>query len=230
MDAVYMVKPEDRNEELRYSLRSLANMPFITRVVMVGYLPNWVKDVHFIPRDQRFQTKYVNTTRNMIAACEDPEVSDEFMLMNDDFFVMHEQPEPFIFHRGPLAPIRDYYLNLANSDYAKGIQATEKYMRLLGLVNLKSYELHVPLLVNKKNFLELIRMQQEKAPMQVVHKRTLYGNYYNIGGRPMQDCKIVGDAKPGDTPFLSTDENSFERYKVGEYIRNRFKTKSRFEI
>lgn len=230
MDAVYMVKPSDDNEELRYSLRSLVNMPFVKRVVMVGYLPKWVKNVHFIPRDQRFQTKYVNTTRNLIAACEDPEVSSEFMLMNDDFFIMKPIEEPFMFHRGPLHKIRDYYLNLANSDYAKGIQATEKYLSILGVNDLKSYELHVPLLVNKANFLELILKQQKEAPMQVVHKRTLYGNYYSIGGTPMQDCKIVGDAKPGDTTFLSTDENSFERFKVGEYIRNRFTNKSSFEI
>lgn len=230
MDAVYMVKAGDDNEELRYSLRTLVNLPFIRNVVFVGHKPAWVKNVRLIPRDQRLFSKYFNTTNNLLKACKDDKLSDDFLLMNDDFFIMKIQYQPPNFHRGPLDPVMQYYLNLPENYYGLGILETKKYMEKLGIINPMSYELHVPMVLNKKKFSELILKQRKENPIEVVHKRTLYGNYYNIGGTHMEDCKIVGDYKVPDTPFLSTDEQSFERYKVGEYIRNRFQLKSPFEI
>ena len=47
MDAVYYVRPGDRNDELRYSLRSLANLPH-DRVWIVGHTPPWVTGIESI--------------------------------------------------------------------------------------------------------------------------------------------------------------------------------------
>jgi hypothetical protein len=52
----------------------------------------------------------------------------------------------------------------------------------------------------------------------------LYGNYWNIGGKNIDDVKIVDvDAEPDtDAVFLSTSDKSFEHGKVGKYIRSVF--------
>ncbi|MFF3129757.1 hypothetical protein ACFVRD_48125 [Streptomyces sp. NPDC057908] len=48
-DIVYVVRPWNQNEQLRYSLRTLANLPH-RRVWIAGYCPTWVgPDVGRIP-------------------------------------------------------------------------------------------------------------------------------------------------------------------------------------
>ena len=54
MDIVYVVRPGDENEALRYSLRSLANIPHRT-VWIAGYRPKWCYGIVYVPRDQADQ-------------------------------------------------------------------------------------------------------------------------------------------------------------------------------
>src|SRR5690606_30767194 len=88
MDVVYPLPPKRAAyEELRYSLRSLANLPH-DRVFIAGGLPNWVDNVEHIETVQEWPSKYVNLCVNIASACCDDRVSDPFILFNDDFFVM----------------------------------------------------------------------------------------------------------------------------------------------
>jgi len=232
MDIVYMVRDGETNEELRYSLRSLVNLPH-DNVIFAGHKPSWVQNVTHIRRQQVYHSKYINTTRNLMKVCNDPYVSDDFILMNDDFFIMKPVPVLPNFHRGPLLTVERYYRNLGATDYALGIEQTKNYMISLGLDPFKmlSYELHVPMNMNKKNFIDMITQQQATMNIPVIHKRTLYGNLYHEGGIRMEDVKIFTDSYPDtNATFLSSDDTSFERYKVGEYIRKQFKDKSPYEI
>lgn len=232
VDIVYMVRDGETNEELRYSLRSLKNIPH-GNVIFAGHMPSWVRNVTHIRRQQVYHSKYINTTRNLMKVCRDPRVSDDFILMNDDFFIM--KPIEFLpnYHRGPLLAVERYYRNLGATSYALGIEQTKNYMISLGLEPTKmlSYELHVPMNFNKKNFMEMITQQQATMNIPVVHKRTLYGNLFHKGGIRMNDVKIFTDTRPDpDATFLSSDDTSFERYHVGEYIRKQFQDKSPYEL
>ena len=74
------------NEELRYALRSLKNLPH-RDVWIIGGIPDWVRDVRFYEYP-RSTTKYETTAQHMVTACRHPEISDPFVLMNDDFYIM----------------------------------------------------------------------------------------------------------------------------------------------
>ena len=88
------------------------------------------------------------------------------------------------------------------------------------------YEQHIPMLLNKHKLLEVFGVFTGFCGT-----RTLYGNYFNIGGKKINDCKAFtcGEDFVKNSKFLSTTDKSFRLGKVGEYIRSQFPTPSRFE-
>jgi hypothetical protein len=226
-DVVYVVGPWDRNEELRYSLRSLAAHLPHGRVWVAGHRPPWLADtVEHIEVTQK-DSRFVSSTANLRAACEHPEVSEEFVYFNDDFFVMEPVDQVPVLHRGPLA---DVIGATRSSLYRRGAQATALLMERLGLAKggpLLSYELHVPLPVSKTLMLEAMTAG---AKLPVLHKRTLYGNLHHIGGEQIADVKVKGADNRGPSgPWLSTTDASFEQGAVGERIRAAFPEPCRYE-
>lgn len=99
MDIVYVVREGDNNEALRYSLRSLKNIKH-DNVYIVGHKPKWVKNVIHIERMQRTFNKFQNITRNMYYASKNNEISEDFMYMDDDNYIMREIDEVYPQHRG----------------------------------------------------------------------------------------------------------------------------------
>src|SRR4051812_33004749 len=91
---VYVNKVDEVNEELRYSLRSIAkNLPH-AEVWVTGYPPPWVRNVRSIDVERpKGWTKYTSSTDNLRAAVEHPELPDDCLLMNDDFFVLRPVTE-----------------------------------------------------------------------------------------------------------------------------------------
>jgi len=91
MDVVYILGKGSQydDEELRYSLRSLCiNMLDLHRVIVVGEKPSWLKDVHHIPCEDRHEKRWKNALEKTRMAATAPGITDEFLLMNDDFFAL----------------------------------------------------------------------------------------------------------------------------------------------
>jgi hypothetical protein len=84
MDFVYICKPGD-NEELRYSIRSVLYSFPDANIWLVGGKPSWYSG-NYIYVDQKHH-KYANAINNLHAICDSNEISEEFVLMNDDFFI-----------------------------------------------------------------------------------------------------------------------------------------------
>ena len=196
VDVVYVVREGDANEELRYSLRSLRNLDH-DRVFIAGYTPDWVRGAVSIDVDQP-GTKWANSTRNLKAACSDPRVGDEFVLMNDDFFVLEPVGRVPLYDRGPLDDVMNEYSTRVRNNrhrrrYYDGIISTSQLLQRRGYKQrlLKSYELHVPMPVQKDLMLYVIE-QGEKLP--VLHKRTLYGNLSGLPSETTTDVKVSVDA------------------------------------
>ncbi|MDX3555288.1 hypothetical protein PV729_26575 [Streptomyces europaeiscabiei] len=226
-DVVYVAGPWDRNEELRFSLRSLAAHLPHGRVWVAGHRPPWLADtVGHIQVPQK-QSRFQSSTANLRAACEHPEVSEEFVYFNDDFFVMEPVEQVPVLHRGPVA---DVIAETRSSLYRRGAQATALLMERLGLDEdgpLLSYEMHAPLPVGKKLMLEAMAVG---AKLPVLHKRTLYGNLHRIGGDQAVDVKVKAHDDLGPAgPWLSTTDASFESGAVGERIRAAFSEPCRYE-
>lgn len=138
---------------------------------------------------------------------------DGFILTNDDIFIMKPTYLTTNFYRGTLAAHIES--RPANDLYKRTLTNTFNYLKQLGIHEPLSYELHVPMLMDKKGFLESAELIQETNPMLI---RSLYGNLKHAGGVQMDDVKNVHDFE-GKT-FLSTSETSFATKPIGQYIRS----------
>ncbi|MDH6189123.1 hypothetical protein EES44_24280 [Streptomyces sp. ADI96-15] len=223
VDIVVPVRVGAANQQLRYALRSwTANIPH-RHVWVVGYKPSWLRGVRHIPTRQS-GTKYQNTTEAVRLACLNRQVSDVFLLCNDDFFVMQPQTAGVpALHRGPVSRVEAYYASRVQRPgrYLRGLRQTRDLLVSLGHDNPMSYELHVPLPVQKEGMLKTLDVCRR---LDVVHKRTAYGVLNGIGGDQIRDVKVLNRSPRFDRegPFLSTMPDSFTHGHVGQYIRRAF--------
>jgi hypothetical protein len=215
-----------QNEELKYSIRSVHENYPCKNVWVVGGRPAWyIGNYVRIPSSS---TKYKNARQNLRAIVHNKDISDSFVLMNDDFYILEKINEPEIFHGG--------YLSKKVEEYQK-VYPSSSYTRLLTntLIGLKSkygiqdpldYELHVPMQMDKKGLSEVL--------LSNMLWRSLYGNINNLGGREIDDVKIYRTHKgnPIDSeyqklavPYLSTSDNSFPIVH-SEFLKERFSTPS----
>lgn len=231
-----MVRAGDRNEELRYSLRSLAaNVPH-DRVWIVGHKPAWVTGVRHIPVRQGNQ-KHDNTWAIMRAFANHPDIDPDVLLMNDDFFVMRPVDRVPVMHRGLLPAWLERHGAKRGSWAVEKMLATREVLAAMGRdpAVLLSYELHVPLPVDRRWLAEVIAVaDMMRAAGRVTGplcKRTLYGNYAAVGGVRADDCKIANeDLVPDpDRTYLSTSDGSFRYWKIGRYIRSQLTAPSPYE-
>lgn len=225
------MKDHDNNHEFRYSLRSLENLPH-GKVFVVGYKPTWcTEDVLEIEKPDYLpqETKYIKSTMNLIAAMDDPRLSEDFVLMNDDFFIMEPIEYVPVLHRESLVKMIDwYYKKHQNSPYTQGLLRVFKRLEVMGINDALSYELHVPMVFNKTKFREILEMSME---LEGFGKRTLYGNIHDIGGDYFADVKFTNQLRPIEPfmPFVSTDEGSFTYHPIGEHLRQKFQKPSKYE-
>lgn len=221
-DLVVPVREGAANEQLRYALRSwAAHLPH-RRVWLVGHRPRWAARVGHIATQQR-GTKYVNTTVAMRAACEHPGVSDPFLWCNDDYFVMHSVEQMPVLHRGRVVDVEAYYAARASGAYLRGMRETRALLESLGHPDPLSYELHVPLPVEKAGMVHALDAGRH---LDVLHKRTLYANLAELGGVEIRDVKILHRRPQGydeTSVFLSTMPDSFANGHVGQHIRRSFR-------
>ncbi|WP_433341737.1 hypothetical protein [Streptomyces sp. CA-253872] len=227
-DIVVPVREGGTHEALRYALRSwAAHLPH-RRVWLIGHRPAWAARVKHIPTRQDGNTKYRNTTSAMRLACEHPEISDEFIYCNDDFFVLRPFARMPVFHRGPVREVEAYYATRGNGNYLRGLRETRDLLVSLGHKDPVSYELHVPLPVAKEGMLAALDVGRH---LDVLHKRTAYGVLSGIGGTRMRDVKVLhrGPAFSTTSGLLSTMPDAFAHGMVGRYIRSRFRAPCRYE-
>ena len=109
------------------------------------------------------------------------------------------------------------------------MRQTKIFLEDMGIKNPISYELHIPMVMNKKKFLDMFSLPHIEA-VSVLHKRSLYGNLYCKDSKQIEDVKVLSEYyyPLGSDKFLSTEDSSWPRVK--KYIRSLFPEKSAFEI
>ena len=227
MDIVYILRNGIESEELRYSLRSLKNLPH-DKVWFFGGEPDGLKPDRQVPYIQPGVSKWQKVSRTLEVVCRTKEVSDDFYLFNDDFFVMQPVEEIPPYYDKTLYRRIQKSIKLNNGNKSLYAIELERLRDLLNNEHRKTYNyaVHIPMPVNKKKALEVIG-KYKRSPMF----RSLYGNYWNIGGEQIDDCKISDNSKPDpDAVFLSTTGRSFASFEVGQYIREKFPEKCEYEL
>lgn len=216
-DIVYLVRDGDDNEELRYSLRSLRNLPH-GDVWLAGFQPSWTTNVKCVEVDQSGK-KWDNQTRNLTAAVEHDGLSDPFVMFNDDFFVTEPVESVPALHRGPLSAMLRQYVD-RRDQYARRIVATTK---LLGPDALCYDVIHTPMTFHKEPLASVL----EECRSQFLF-RSVYGNRAGVGGRQIADVKARDTDVDLARPFCSTSDNLFTR-KPGHLLRRQFPDPSPYE-
>ncbi|MBR0403099.1 glycosyltransferase family 2 protein [Candidatus Saccharibacteria bacterium] len=231
-DVVYFVKDGPTNDELTYSLRSLEKNWHYKNVWFCGGCPaNLKPDKHF-KVNQNGASKW-DRVRNMITEiCKNDEITENFWLFNDDFFILKPATEnmPPQYNSDLISYIeRIEKKQGASDDYTERLRVTANTLNGLGKT-IFNYEVHKPMLVNRKKALEVL----DKFP-DTPGFRSLYGNYWEIGGENKHDMKlkVLQYSKMSDVEntwdFLSTSDTSFHDGVAGDFIRKRFYQKSGFE-
>lgn len=233
MDVVYVVRGGDRNEELRHSLRSITEYFADTdQVVMAGYTPNWVDHVLSIPTLQ-LGSKYRRAESNLIAAATHPKVSDPFLYMNDDMFLLEHFDHVPYYSIGPVEDVIRFYRNrpAGRGVYLRGMEETYALMRAyIDRDTFLSYEAHVPMVLHKDRVLDVLGMRPES--LDDYHWRTVYGAMYVDNPVVLEhDVKVYMHTPEGwdKWPLLSTADSTFQHHPVGKYLRARFPTPSPYE-
>jgi hypothetical protein len=207
MDLVYIVKESEQNNDLKYSLRSVEKFVPHDKIWIVGYKPSWVTNVEYLPVKQN-DTKWKNSVNNIIAACKCPDISEDFILMNDDFFAIqpiYNLKASVNLSLGLLDDaVKKQQEKQYNSNWGKAFLYVQQLLKSLKIGEpYYNYESHTPLLINKEKYLEVMNLPEVQEFMKtskVLHKRTLYKNIAKtIPTMLEKDVKIA--QKNDDTNF-----------------------------
>jgi hypothetical protein len=229
MDFVYICK-EGINEELKYSIRSVIESFPDSNIWVVGGKPDWYVG-NYINVEQK-ESKYKNAVENLKTISTSDQISESFVLMNDDFYIIKKIDKIENFHGGYLLNKINLYQKLnGNSQYTRKLSGTYKKLKALGFENPLDYELHVPMIMEKEKL---------KIILELIDQflwRSIYGNKFEVGGTEMQDVKVYTSGplvlksynlNIDSHTYLSSADSSFNNI-FNKILKDKFNKKTKFE-
>lgn len=228
MILLYLVRPGNSNEELRYSLRSAARNLDVDEVWTVGYQPLWLTNVRHIPGNTG-PSKQVNVYNNLRAACAHPAIPQDAVVMNDDFFILTRTPEIPVWYRGSLHGHIES-LGRRNDWWSRSMRATRLWLEHRGHTSCRSFELHLPFPVDTGKMGTVLTEAADYQPGNPPQWRTLYGNRWEVPAVQIFDVKIerYGTLQPA-AGMLSTTDTSWVRSPAAAAVRAMFPKQSPYE-
>lgn len=231
VDILYVLADKDSRKserELKLSLRSLEkNCKDLGKVyIATDIYPDWLDNYVAIPCvDYNYNNPELNLMEKLAMAV-DSSISNEFLLMNDDFFMM----KPFTASEYPY-----YYMWKARlienpSRWQQVFNDTIDYLERKGVKEVLDYCVHCPVLVNKntiQNYWDLFKSVNDKYCGY--SSRMIIGNLTESDNKKkVKDCKLWhGEPlRESETGCISTDDKA---YDVLDKIESIFNEKSKFE-
>ena len=205
-DIVYILKDDIATEELRYSLRSVEqNFPH-RFVWFVGGQPKELKPDRLVRHTQFGANKWLKIKSSMLEVVKQEELSDEFFLFNDDFFVVKPFEKEFVnFTDRTLSDrIEDFRKeNPHLNRYAMTLVQTEEELKAQGYGTL-NFDVHLPMLFEKKKVTDVLT--RCCSPQM----RSIYGNITRCAHEDRRDVKVnsLNDI-PYGMDFVSTNDKTF---------------------
>lgn len=227
-DIVYILRDNIDPYELTFSLRTVEkNFPCRSVWFICGQ-PKGLTPDGAIRHTQTGQNKWERIRSSMWKALECPDITDDFYLFNDDFFIMQPVDEDaFVNYTDGTLADRIAQLTIIGSPrlspYGSTLYKAEQELKIIGRPTL-NYEVHIPMLFNKTKAREALKSCS--SPQM----RSIYGNFTMTDSIDRKDVKVYDlTTVPRSPDYLSTSDEIFKSGRVGEYIRKRFNKPSRFE-
>lgn len=226
-DLIYILKADIDTEELKYSLRSVEKNFPINRVWFVGGQPEGLEPDIRIPHVQIGNSKWEMIRSSMWKAVNAEDLTEEFFLFNDDFFVMKPVDTDSFrnFVDGTLERrIDELHSESGMNAYTRTLFKLEQELKTMHEPTM-NYDVHLPMLLNK----EQVRSTLYKCSSPQM--RSAIGNINRLPFVIHPDVKVYDlESVPVNETYLSTNDDTFRKGNVGKYIRETFTTKSRFEV
>lgn len=229
-DLVYPVREGEHNFDLLYSLRSVYANTHYGKIWITGYKPAWVKgDVGYIPTTQD-GTKWRNALNNIVRACLHEKISEDFVLMNDDFFCVKPFTftEDSLYWRKPTSvwDARERYRFAKKTSWYRMFFHMAALLNSMGIKTHYDFTLHKPMMINKRLFLHMMDQPLVKWYLTkgwVFSYRILYGNMFLRDGQvpcPVQDEKLHKgrDMKP-DATWVSVEDGHTDNLETSPVLR-----------
>lgn len=232
LDVVYFVSAYP-NSDLLYSIRSVAENLEFNKLWIYGGKRSEIKPDEYVERrNQKGATKWARVRNMYLEVCQNDNITEDFILFHDDFFVLKPTKSLEPEYLGTLienAEMIEKKFDGNKSSYTKILRNADKLLKDLGYPAL-SYELHKPFVFNREKFLKILKDYPMANCM-----RSIYANVYGVKGKKAKDVKIPDKQSgifslPENTDFVSTNNDSFAYGEIGHWLRDRFSSRCKYEM
>ena len=234
MDIVYSFYNDKRTSEttLKYSLRSIEkNFDNVSNVYILGHETSFKNVIHIPVKD--CMSKGRNIFTKALTAAQTPEISDKFMFISDDHYILKpcEIENYPIYGNGTL----DELMVSQGNAYKSIIQNTVNLLRSKDKPTL-NYNIHCPAIFEKSKIIEL----NEAYPLQDSDigfiTKSLYFNHFGIKpDHQLRDCKIRRNATHSEIMVKINWRDCFSTGKedscpnILSFLEQMFPNKSKYE-
>lgn len=223
------VRPGDRNEELRFALRSWETnlvLPGGLELLTVGYKPTWLTPDRHVPGNfyrSMPLAVFDNIRLGSIAAMDYPEA----VYMNDDFFCLDPTSAVVPVKRNvTLAQHIAKFPASAGVWWPRSLRLTASWLSEQGFPHPDSYEVHRPLPAQPEAMAKTLLRWEGGMTDTVPQWRTMYGVINGLEAYPVLDVK-TGVGKHQPSAWMSTSDENWRMY--AQVMRKRFQKPSRWE-
>lgn len=222
IDCVYILGSGSKHLDIEffYSLKGVKKfLRNVRRVHVIGDSPQCACygspaiPFNHVPHPDRHPDKQKNARDKLKRACETADITERFLLMNDDFYFTQEvDAESVPYYREGTLGDQIEWRRSNKSNYYKALCATEEVLKELGKPTL-NFEIHVPIIYEKSILGPMLQRGDcwHRRPVPLV--RSLYANLCGHPGVYRADCKIEG---PFDIPEIRRRTEGFDSFSVGD--------------
>jgi hypothetical protein len=178
-----------RNNEIRFSLRSLEkNLKGVGKIWVIGQKPSFLQNVNHIPySDELVKNADGNIIRKILRACQEEELSEDFLLINDDHIILQPMIASEIpaYTKGDLKRFPQAFFK--STFWRSRLERTKDILIEKDLPTI-DFDVHTPMVMNKQKAIEAYSQFDFDNDIGYTYK-SLYGNVVLGEGPELNDEK-----------------------------------------
>lgn len=241
MDILYVVGTgsEWNNNELRYSLRSIAkNGKNIGRVFLVGFKPEWVSDkVIHIPCDDPYGQPHKNILHKVLTAAYNSKIDSHFLISSDDHYYVKQTDfnKLPVYYREKTIPenVRDRWSIYCNSLHDTRSILLEKGLTIYQTNPHCNTHFDVGIYEKYKNIFDLCMWIPNGGELNCVMGNLLIKEGWKAA--PFKDAKLSSRLSLAEVEYIAKECEclssvpNIEQSALAKYLEKEFNKKSIYE-